>query len=61
MRVYRASSDAGWSFIIAAPDVDTAYRIAADSDKGYVDIDGVSEINYKLFTTAEVPEVIDEF
>lgn len=61
MKVFRATTDYySWVFIIAAKDHDEAYRIAARSDKGYVDYDGVHQID-SVFTDVKHPQILDEF
>jgi len=60
MKVYRAYSDTGWTFIMAASSVEEAYEMAASSDKGYVDIDSVFTIDF-VFTKQEHSMILDEF
>jgi len=61
MKVYRASTEGGWSIIIAHTDIQSAYEMAAGADRGYVDAEyGVFEMDL-VYTNATDPQILDEF
>ena len=59
MNIYGATTETGIAYIIAATSVEQAYDIACKADEGYVDFDGVHQLNIQIPEKHKVMDVVE--
>jgi len=58
MNIYGATTETGVAYIIAATSVEQAYQLACKEDQGYVEFDGVHQLNIQIPEKHQVKDVV---